>query len=199
MRSTKEVAKALQRGISGVYRMAALLGVKKARAFLVATQFKSGGVPANKGLRRPGYGPGRMKETQFKPGQRSGAAAKNWVPIGTILPDSDGYLRIKVRDAVHGKEAAGYGNPKVWPMLNRYIWEQHNGPIPPKHIVVFRDRDRTHCTIENLELISMAENARGNTMWNNLPRELAEVIQLCGALNRQIRSRDGKEQTMRSS
>src|SRR5260221_14100349 len=32
-------------------------------------RFYKGHVPANKGLRRPGWGPGRMKETQFKQGQ----------------------------------------------------------------------------------------------------------------------------------
>ncbi len=135
-----------------------------------------------------------MRETQFQKGARSGVAAENWVPIGTIQPDSEGYLRIKIRDAVHGKEATGYGNTKVWPMYNRYVWEQHKGPIPPKHLVVFRDRDRANCSIDNLELISMAENARRNRMWNKFPRELAAVIQLNGALKSQIRRLNGEEQ-----
>lgn len=158
------------------------------------TRFKKGQSPANKGMRRPGWSAGRMRETQFKKGERSGVAAKNWVPIGTILPDSEGYLRIKIREAVYGKEPFGFGNVKVWPLYNRYLWEQHKGPIPPAHLVAFKDGNRQNCVIENLELISRAENARRNVMWNHLPRELAEAIQLNGVLKRRIRRLNGKKQ-----
>jgi hypothetical protein len=103
-------------------------------------------------------------------------------------------LRIKVREAVYGQEPTGYGNTRVWPLLNRHVWEQNNGPIPPKHVVVFKDGDRSNCAIENLDLISMAELAHRNRMWNRLPRELAEAIQLQGVLKRKIRSvQDGCE------
>jgi hypothetical protein len=155
--------------------------------------FPKGHVPANKGLRRPGYSAGRMQETQFKKGCRTGKAAQNWKPIGTICADGEGYLRIKVREAVHGKEPFGFGNTKVWPLYNRYLWELHKGPIPPKHIVIFKDGNRANCVIENLELLSMADNARRNSMWATMPRELAEVIQLAGALKRKIRRHGGKE------
>ena len=159
------------------------------------TRFQKGQVPANKGVKMPGWAPGRMRETQFKAGCRSGMAAKNWKAIGTITPDSEGFLRIKVREAVHGKEATGFGNAKVWPLYNRYLWEQHKGPIPPKHVVAFIDHDRSHCAIENLELLSMADNARRNAMWNRFPPELVQVIMLTGALKRQIKRRQrGTEQ-----
>lgn len=215
-RPTKEVASLLNRGLSGVYVMAAKLGLKKSQEFLDSdesgrlkkgqtrpgterTQFPKGHVPANKGLRRPGWHTGRMKETQFQKGVRLGNAAQNWKPIGTILADREGYLRIKIRDAVHGKEATGFGNTKVWPLLNRYTWEQHNGPIPPEHLVIFKDGNRKNCSIENLELISRAELARRKSMWTNLPRELAEVIQLNGALKRKIRRLNGTKQNEGSS
>ena len=93
-----------------------------------------------------------------------------WRPIGTILADSEGFLRIKVREGTKG-EPYGFGNTKIWPLLNRHVWQQHNGPIPECHIVVFRDRDRANCAIENLELISMADNMRRNTI-HNLPAPL---------------------------
>lgn len=203
-RPTTEVAKTLGRSLSNIYAQATSLGLKKSQEFLDSdesgllrkgqtrpgserTQFQKGQVPFNKGLRRPGWGPGRMKETQFQKGSRSGIAADNWRPVGTILSDHEGYLRIKVREAEHGKEATGFGNTKVWPLYGRYIWEQHKGPIPPKHIVTFKDRDRSNCSIDNLELISMSENARRNSIWRTLPRELAEVIQLNGALKRKLR------------
>jgi hypothetical protein len=209
--STKEVAQELDRSVSAIYGMAASLGLQKSLEWLASeasgrllkgqtrrgterTQFQKGHVPANKGLRRPGWHAGRMQETQFKKGDRSGIAAKNWRPIGTILPDAEGYLRIKVREAVHGKEPTGFGNTKVWPLYGRYVWEQHKGPIPPKHLVLFKDGDRSRCVIENLELLSMADNARRNSMWNRLPPELARVIQLNGALKRQIRRLSGRNE-----
>jgi hypothetical protein len=211
-RPTAEVAKTLGRGIAGTYNMAKKLGLQKSEGFRNSdlsgrvrkghaargerTRFVKGQTPANKGLRRPGYAPGRMKETQFKKGQRSGVAAKNWVPIGTILPDPEGYLHIKVREALPG-EYFGYPNKKAWPLLHHQVWKEHKGPIPPKHLVVFKDKDRSNCAIDNLELISMADNARRNSMWATMPRELAEVMQLNGALKRKLRSIDGKKQDQR--
>jgi HNH endonuclease len=204
---TKEIAKRLGRAITTVYGQAHKLGLRKTKEFLASPlsgwiykgdprqlgktfRFQKGHAPANKGLRRPGYAPGRMKETQFRKGQRSGFAARNWKPIGTILPDSDGYLRIKVREAVAGEEATGWGNPDVWPQLHHEVWEQFRGPIPPGHAIAFKDGNRKNCAIENLECISRAELARRNRMWNTYPRELAEVMQLAGALKRKIRRKE---------
>lgn len=203
---TPAVARALGRSYSCVAQRARLLVIAKSPEFLVnsagrfnkgihrsaATEFKKGSVPANKGLRRPGWAPGRMAETQFKPGVRSGAAAKNWCPIGTVRKDGEGFLRIKVREGRKG-EAYGFGNTKIWPLLNRHVWEQHNGPIPPGHAICFRDGDRSHCEIGNLELVSRADLARRNQMWNRMPRALAEVIQLQGALNRKLRRMEEKQ------
>lgn len=201
---TAKVAQILSRSVSSISGMADLLGIHKSEEFLnspesgrfkkgqtrpgcIGTQFPKGNVPANKGLRRPGWAPGRMKETQFKKGARSGKAKENWQPIGTIRPDGEGYLRIKVREAVHGKEPTGFGNSGVWPMLNRHVWEQHHGPIAPGHAVCFKDGNRSNCGIENLELVSRASLARRNSMWTNYPPELTQVIVLQGALKRKLR------------
>lgn len=208
-RPTKEIAAKLGRTITTVYQQAFKLGLEKTQEYLdspeacrlrrgdnvgAAFRFKPGQEPANKGLRRPGWSPGRMKETQFKKGQRTGKAAENWKPVGTILADSEGYLRIKVREHVHGKEPSGFGNTKVWPLLARHVYEKHFGPIPPQHLVTYKDGDRSNCAPENLVLKSMADNCRDNCMWKRLPRELAEVMQLNGALKRQLRRKmNGKE------
>lgn len=202
---TKNIAKIFGRKVYSVYNAAYKQGLRKTPEFLrspasgilvkgqtrpesIATQFPKGHVPANKGLRRPGWSPGRMRETQFIKGQRSGKAAENWRPIGTILPDSEGYRRIKVREAVHGAEPTGFGNTAVWPLLQRHVWVQQHGPIPPGHVIAFKDKDRQNCAIENLECIPRAELAKRNRMWNIYPRELAEAIQLNGALKRKMRS-----------
>jgi len=208
--STKKIAEHLNRTLLKIYAKARKLKLAKTSEYIqdpknkchlfkghgfgVASQFKKGQVPANKGLRRPGYAPGRMKEGQFKKGQ----VPQNHLPIGTLQQDNYGYWRIKVREPLPG-EATGTGNTKSWPLYNRWLWEQHKGPIPPTHLVIFKDGKREHCVIENLELLSMADNARRNKMWGRLPQELAEVIQLQGVLKRKIRSLSGKEQDQRSS
>lgn len=50
----------------------------------------------------------------------------------------------------------------VWVLYQRYVWEQHNGKIPRGYVVRFKDGDTMNCDINNLECISMAENARRN-------------------------------------
>lgn len=196
--STKKLAKRLRRSESSVCRAAYKLGIHKTEEYLqspdacrlrrgdgvgVAFQFPQGHVPANKGLRRPGYSPGRMKETQFRKGERP----QNRMPIGTVLTDSDGYRRIKVRDSLPG-EPTGTGNRFAWPFLQRHVWEQNQGPIPAGHVVAFIDKNRQNCAIENLECISRGDLANRNKMWGRYPRELAEAIQLNGQLKRKLRS-----------
>lgn len=131
-----------------------------------------------------------MVETQFKSGQQPA----NYCPIGTVKKDTEGFLRIKVRDRLPG-EATGFGCTKVWPLLNRYTWEQHHGPIPPSHSVVFKDGNRDNCDIANLECIHRSELMRRNTI-HNLPDELVEVIMLTGAIKRKIRERHAAEQAI---
>lgn len=204
--ATAEIAMELRRPLTVVYQKAAALGLRKSEAYLAspaacrlrrgdrvgaASRFLKGHVPANKGLRRPGWSPGRMKETQFKKGARTGAAQRNWRPVGTIAIDTEGYLRIKVREGRQG-EASGFGNVRIWPLLNRYVWEQANGPIPPNHTVVFRDGDRGNCELGNLELVSRADLMRRNTIHNRYPEEMVKTIMLLGAVKRKLREKSEK-------
>lgn len=199
---TERIAQALGHSLPACYNMARKLGLAKSDEYLASpdacrlrrggenhpgrsTQFPKGHVPANKGLRRPGWAPGRMAETQFRKGERRGVAAENYCPLGTIRTDPEGYQRIKVRDALAG-EPTGFGNTKVWPLLQRHIWEQNHGPIPPGHTVVFRDGNRANCDIANLELISRAELMRRNTI-HRYPETLRNTILLLGALKRKVR------------
>lgn len=207
---TQDVAASLGRSVSSTYQRARILGIKKSAEYLASpaacrtngrqgmgTRFEKGHVPANKGIaHRPGWAPGRMAVNQFKPGVRAGIAAKNWMPIGTINL-VDGYLRIKVREALPG-EAYGYGNTRVWPLLQRHVWQQAHGPVPSNHVIVFRDGNTQNCDLSNLECISRPELMKRNSL-HNLPKPIAQAYQLIGALNRQIRkrARDGQEQDRR--
>lgn len=205
---TWAIAADLGRSMGAVYRRAYALGLRKSKKYLagplsgrtqpgsqrgIGGRFQKGQVPANKGLRRPGWGPGRMKATQFKPGNRTGKAAQNWCPIGTIRTDHEGYQRIKVRDAAPG-EHSGFGNVRVWPLMQRWVWAQAHGPIPAGHAICFKDGDRANCDLSNLKLVHRADLMRRNSI-HNLPESLKSTIRVLGAVNRQIRKRThGQEQ-----
>lgn len=206
------IAHDLGRTIGQVYQHAAKMGLHKSAAFnasdrsgrvqrgkqcaaMIATQFKPGQVPVNKGLRRPGWAPGRMAETQFKKGSMAGAAQHNYVPIGTERVTRDGALERKVTDDPSMYPA------RRWRPVARIVWEAANGSIPPGHAVVFRrgraTTDVALITLDALQLMSRAELMRRNSYHTNYPKEVAQLIQLKGALTRKInrKSQHDKEQS----
>lgn len=153
--------------------------------------FPKGHVPANKGLRRPGYAPGRMAETQFKKGTRRGAANANWVPVGTEKVDPKRkVLMRKVTD-----------DPTLlpvyrWRPVHVLAWESVHGPVPAGHIVVFRRGMKTYTaseiTADKLELVTRAENMRRNTI-HQYPPAIADAMRLVGQVKRAARRHDGQE------
>lgn len=197
---THELARMLRRTELSVYQRAQNLGLKKSAAYLAeklrlegerlkvvgrASRFVKGLVPANKGLRRPGYsvGRGRMRETQFKKGQRSGVAVDLYKPIGTERISKDGYLERKIND--------GLPLQRRWRAVHLIMWEEVNGPLPRGHAIAFKNGNRTDLRLENFELIPRRELMRRNSI-HNLPPELKEVIQLKGTLNSVITKKEKK-------
>lgn len=204
---TVALAKRLQRSLSSVYQRAYSFGLKKSAAYLASpaacrlrrgdnrggrSRFPKGHVPFNKGLRRPGWGPGRMKDTQFKAGERRGVAVRLWKPIGTERISKDGYLERKVNDDLPLQAR--------WRAVHLVIWEAAYGPLSDGYAVVFRNGDKADIRIENLDCISRRDLMKRNSV-HNYPKPLALTVQLLGALNRQLRRRgvDAKEQDQRSS
>lgn len=199
-KDTKLLAAKLKRTVIGCYQQARLAGLKKSMAYAelkkareretlrrtgIPYRFGKGHVPANKGLRRPGWSRGRMRETQFKKGERSGIASAHWVPIGSLRINADGYLDRKVRDD---------GLPqKRWVCVHRLLWIEAYGPIPPAHAVAFKPGKRTteleKITLDALELVSRQDLMRRNSYHTNYPKEIGELIQLRGAVQRQINRR----------
>jgi hypothetical protein len=192
---TKVVAATLCRSISAVYARADLLGLHKTEEYLASPEacrlrrgdigapyrFPKGHVPANKGQRRPGWAPGRMKETQFKKGERQGVAEKLWKPIGTERISKDGYLERKINNDLPLQ--------RRWRAVHLIVWEAANGPLPAGHAIAFRNGDKTDIRIENLECITRRELMARNTV-HNLPKPLVYAIHLLGALNRQINRKE---------
>jgi HNH endonuclease len=197
---TKTLSHTLSRSESSIYGKAATLGLRKSAEYLdgpdacrlrrgdpvgAAFRFRPGHIPANKGLRRPGWSRGRMAETQFKPGNKP----HTWKPIGSTRFSKEGYLQRKVSDT-------GYP-PRDWVGVHVLMWEEEHGPVPEGHAVAFKDRHKANICPGNLELVSRAELMRRNTI-HNYPPELAGVIRLSASLKRKLRSLD-EEHTDRSA
>ena len=141
-------------------------------------RFTKGLVPWNKGKKGVATG---GKATQFKPGQMP----HNTLPIGSTKLDKSLVLLQKVSNA-KGNQG------KRWRAVHELVWIRANGPVPEKHIVVFKPGMRTNVleeiTLDLVECISLAENMRRNTR-HNLPPELNQIIQLKAVLTRQINKR----------
>lgn len=190
--STSKLAKALRRSLTAVYGRAHVLGLAKSAAYLASPdacrlrrgdnvgavfRFPKGHVPANKGLRRPGFSPGRMAQTQFKKGQ----SGWNWRPIGSQRL-VDGYLYTKVSDR---RRVPWTHN---WKPTHVLLWEKHRGRVPKGHAVAFRNKNKLDVRLGNLQLISRRELMVRNSV-HNLPAPLRKTVQLLGVLNRAIRRR----------
>ncbi|MGE3348160.1 MAG: HNH endonuclease signature motif containing protein [Ramlibacter sp.] len=177
-----------------VHAYANAKGWKKSPEFLKATsrarmtdshparrfQFQKGHAPANKGVKGWQAG-GRAGETKFKKGQ----VPHTWRPIGTYRVNTDGYVDRKVSDT-------GYP-PRDWVPVHRLVWIAANGPIPPGHLVRFKEGRRTvdleKITPDALECITRAVHLQRNH-WVNLPPELQEISKLKGALRRMVTRRE---------
>jgi hypothetical protein len=188
---TEDVAFLLGHPLQVVYRKANSLGLKKSEEFLASgaagrldgirggcTRFQKGITPWNKGVTGVNMGD---SATRFKTGQ----APHNTLPVGSLKLDKDDVLLRKISDAKGNNSAR-------WRSVHELVWVEANGPMPSKHMVVFKPGMRTNVleeiTINRVECISLAENMRRNTR-HNLPPELNQVVQLRAVLTRQINKR----------
>lgn len=187
--TAKAISLILDRSLPSVYGMAGKLSLKKSEAFFAdpasgrldgvrgdVGRFRPGLIPWNKGQPHPSRG--RSTETQFKRGQDP----HNTHPIGSYRLDKDGTLQRKISN--------DKGNNSVrWRGVHELVWVEANGPLPPKHIVVFRPGTRTNVleqiTVDKVECISLADNMRRNTL-HRYPKEIVDVIRARGVLNRRI-------------
>lgn len=190
-----------------IYAKAHSLGLKKTAAYLatehsgriqrgrtdtrlVATQFKPGQQPFNKGK------PFDVARTHphctahhFKPGQRP----HTWQPVGSYRLNKDGHLQRKVSDAPGN-------NSRRWRGVAELVWCEANGPLPKGHMVVFKagrfSNQVEHITLDAVECITLAENMRRNSR-HNLPPEVNQLVAIKGAITRQVNriTREAQENT----
>ena len=188
-----EIAEILGRNVSSVYRKAKALGLKATpekisrsgrmsanNPRVIAARFTKGHVPANKGKRMRPETYAKVSRTMFKKGN----TPVNHREVGSERVNVDGYIEVKVAE------------PNRWRLKHRVVWEQHNGEIPKGHNIQFKNHNPLDCGIENLYLISRADQmARENSFYARYPKELQEVIHLKGVVNRAIHKaqRNGKQ------
>lgn len=138
---------------------------------VVASRFKKGRVPENKGKKMPPEVYAKVSRTMFKKGNRT----HNYKPVGSERVNVGGYVEVKVAD------------PNKWRMKHRVIWEEAHGPIPRGHNVQFRDGNSQNLSLDNLYLISRADQLRQeNCMMARYPEEVREVIYLKAAIKKRI-------------
>lgn len=189
------VAKVIGRTTKSVHEKAKVLGLSKSEAFKAAyparqamrarvdprvrqNQFPKGLQPWNKGKAGSTGTHPNCRAHQFKPGN----APHTTLPLGSYRINPDGHLQQKV-------SAASGSNSKRWRNVAELVWCAAHGPVPPKHIVVFKPGTATRVlqeiTLDRLECISLAENMRRNS-WRTRYPELAGLVQLKGAMSRQV-------------
>jgi hypothetical protein len=143
---------------------------------IIDSRIKKGSTPPNKGK--------KWDEVMSKEAQQN--CRRTTFPKGNLPHNTqyDGAIRVRA-----DKSGISYQYIRVslgkWELLHRFVWTMLKGKIPPKHLVVFKDGNQGNCNIDNLELITQAENMKRNT-YHNYPKEIALMVQLRGALNRQI-------------
>lgn len=183
------IAREVGRPVSSVYNKAFALGLKKSAEFRaaqgqlraannVATRFQKGMTPWNKGVKGSTGTHANTRSTQFKPGSKPHTT----LPVGSYRINRDGHLQRKIGEASGSKS-------KRWRCVAELVWVGEYGPLPAKHIVVFKPGMRTtvleEITLDRVECISMAENARRNHPRTKSP-ELGRLVQLKGAITRQV-------------
>lgn len=174
--SNPTLAKIFGRSAASIKNEAIKLGLHKSTEFMATGpgQFKAGNRTWNKGMKGLDIG---GKNTRFQKGHRPA----NWKPIGHEM-DISGYLNRKVSDDRSQRDN--------YRPVQQLVWEEYMGkPVPEGHTVIFRDSDKRNFYPGNLELISRAELMRRNSHHTNLPPELAQIIQLRGAITRKINRR----------
>ena len=103
------------------------------------TRFKQGKKTWNAGMK----GVMKANSGSFRPGR----VPANIKPVGTRIIDSHGYAKVKI------------AAPNKWAFVHVLLWLERHGELPPGHVVIFADGDRSNFSEDNLVAVSRAELA----------------------------------------
>ncbi len=127
-------------------------------------RYKKGDTPWNKNVKAY-MG---ANATSFKKGN----LPHNTRSEGETRLDKEGYVLVKIAH-------------KKWIRKHRVIWEQAHGEIPKGYLIRIKDGNKENYSLDNMELITMADNMRLNTM-HRFPTELKQTIKLLKKLKKKI-------------
>ena len=189
-----DIAARLGRSVRQVYLKARALGLKrpweaKSRAGKIGAQseaakahrFNPGAVPPNKGKKMSPALYAKCAPTMYKKGRPS----LNKRPVGSERVNVDGYIEMKIQE------------PNKWVLKHRFVWEHFHGPIPEGHNIQFKDGNKENCSLDNLYLISRADQLKNeNSLMARYPEDLQKVIRLRGTVRRQITLHNKKLQKL---
>lgn len=179
-----EIAGMLRRSVRSVYKRARLHGLRCPESYhadagrkgassprAAAHRFVKGHIPANKGKKMPAELYAKCSPIMFRKGNIPG----NTRPVGSERLTKEGYTEVKTAE------------PNIWKLKHRIVWEQVHGPIPEGCNIQFRNGNRQDIRIENLYLISRAEQLKEeNSLCARYPEGLQKAIRARGALKRQM-------------
>lgn len=120
-------------------------------------KFKKGNIPRYKDVK------GHCSKGSEKSWFKKGNIPENCKSVGTERLDRDGYVEIKISE------------PNKWQRKHRYLWEKENGKIPKGMVLIFKDNNKLNIDLDNLILISRAENmkinSRGDSVFTGQAKE----------------------------
>jgi len=125
------------------------------------------------GLHRTAAAREKMKKrTRFKKGHKSWNKDKRGMHFSPATEFKKGHIPVNVKYDGCIRTRYNYKrgtfakwiriSQNKWVAYNRYVWEKHHGEIPTGLLVVHKDGNPLNCDIDNLYLITRAENAIRN-------------------------------------
>lgn len=174
---TSELCEVLNRKRHDIFNKAFSLRLKKSDEYLKRYvhiinnkegekfRFKKGFTPWNKGMK--GLNMGGV-ETQFKKGNKP----KNTKGKNHFHKRRDGYWYRKISDS-------------NWILEHNRIWIESGRTIPEGKFLVFKDGNPDNICLDNLQLVTRRQNMIRNS-YHRYPEDLRKMIQLKGAINRQL-------------
>jgi len=136
---------------------------------------QKGTTPPNKGKKQTEYmtpeAIAKTAKTRFKKGN----TPHNHKPVGYQRITQDGYIEIKTEE------------PNIFKLKHRLVWEKEFGEIPAGHNIQFKDGNRLNCELENLYIITRADQVNINNSINRYPDDIKKAIRMLAKLNKQLK------------
>ena len=113
----------------------------------------------------------KTAKTRFKKGN----TPHNHKPVGYQRITQDGYIEVKTEE------------PNIFKLKHRLVWEKEFGEIPAGHNSQFKDGNRLNCELENLYIITRADQLNENNSIHRYPEDLKKAMRMLGKLNKQLK------------